>query len=165
MNKSSVVQIIADCIAGVYSEDKYLFDCKICERCLMYRFAYYLQNKFLTYYVDCEFNKMGFHNHKHRDKVMTDEETNSLKRMYTDIIVHKRNSDTSDNFICIEIKRTKRGIEKDILRLKKMTLQSGFRYQNVNYVYAYNYGFLLYLPKDKANNETKVFENGEESFI
>lgn len=80
MDKRSVSEIIVSCVDKLYNKDKYLFDCKICERCLMFRFAYYLQIKFSNYYVDCEFNKMGFNNYKHETKVETIDQGKILKK-------------------------------------------------------------------------------------
>jgi len=163
-NERIVFQAINDCIKKLYAEngDKYLFDCKVCERCLMFRLSYQLQLKFSDYFIDCEFNKMGFNGHKTECKVEPDSSGNKLKKMYADIIIHKRNSNTDDNFICIEIKRIRKGFEHDILRLKNMTNNNGFVVENINYVYNYNFGFHLYLPKEKSKSEIRIFKNGEE---
>jgi len=163
MDKRSVTEIIMSCVDKLHNKDKYLFDCKACERCLMFRFAYYLQIKFSNYYVDCEFNKMGFNNYKHETKVETIDQGKILKKMYADIIVHKRNSNIQNNFICLEIKKIRRKMNYDLERLKNMTRINGFRYNNINYIYAYDYGFFIYLPKDKRKFEIRIFENGEES--
>lgn len=162
MDKEAVVETINSCVDKLYNKDKYLFDCKVCERCLMFRLAYYLQIKFSDYFVDCEFNKMGFYGYKHESKVEPTKQDSRLKKMYADIIIHKRNSNIQDNFICLEIKRTKRGIDNDLKRLENMTRENGFQYENTNYVYAYDFGFLIYLPKDRTKSEIKIFKNGEE---
>jgi hypothetical protein len=162
MNEKTVKGIIQRCVEKLYDKDNYLFDCKICERCLMFRLAYYLQLEFPDYFVDCEFNKMGFNKYKAETKVEPNIQGIALKKMYTDIIIHKRNSNTQNNFICLEIKRTKRAIEYDIKRLKMMTEDSGFVFKNTNYIYAYDFGFLIYLPKDKTNSEISIFKNGIE---
>lgn len=163
MNKSIVKQKINSCVDKIYSKDKYLFDCKVCERCLMFRLAYYLQAEFPDYFVDCEFNKMGFNEYKHEYKVEPTRQGSDLKKMYADIIVHKRNSDARDNFICLEIKRTKNGLDNDLERLKIMTNQNGFRYKGDNYKYAYDYGFSIRLPKSKDKSEIRIFEDGKET--
>jgi len=162
MEQKVVVKAIKSCIDQLYNKDKYLFDCRACERCLMFRLAHYLQIKFFNYFADCEFNKMGFNKYKARDKVEPTNRDSRLKKMYVDIIIHKRNSNVQDNFICLEIKRTKRGMDDDLERLKNMTCENGFRYENTNYVYAYDFGFLIYLSKNKAKSEIKIFKNGEE---
>lgn len=161
-----VFKVINDCVEKLYAEkgDKYLFDCNVCERCLMFRLAYQLQLKFPNYFVDCEFNKMGFGGHKAELKVEPDSSGNKSKKMYADIIIHKRNSHLADNFICIEMKRKEKDFENDILRLKNMTNNDGFVIGNMNYVYNYNFGFYLYLPEDKSKCEIRIFKNGVESY-
>jgi len=159
---SIIKQKIINCVDKLYLEDKYLFDCEICERCLMFRLAYYLQIEFFDYFVDCEFNKMGFYGYKHANKVEPIRHGKGVKKMYADIIIHKRNSNIQDNFICLEIKRTRKGLSNDLKRLKNMTRERGFSYKYTNYIYAYNYGFLILLPKNKDKPEIKIFKNGEE---
>ena len=162
MDKDTVIKIIKNCIDKLYNKDRYLFDCNVCERCLMFRLAHYLQINLTDYFVDCEFNKMGFYEYKHESKVEPTRQGKELKKMYADIVVHKRNSNIKDNFICLEIKRTKRWINNDFERLKNMTRRNGFLYKMINYIYAYDYGFSILLPKNKKNSEIKIFEDGEE---
>ena len=114
MNKNTIKDKIINCVDKLYSKDKYLFDCKVCERCLMFRLAYYLQVEFPKYFVDCEFNKMGFIGNKNQDKIEPNSLGDGLKRMFADIIIHKRNSNTEDNFICLEIKRTKKTKQQQV---------------------------------------------------
>lgn len=160
MNKNTICKV-NNCVDVLYEKDRYLFDCKVCERCLMFRLAYYLQAEFKEYYVDCEFNKLGFDGNKQFNKVEVTLE-GELKDMYADIIIHKRNSMIKDNFICIELKRTKRRINNDIVRLAHMTRKEGFVYGDTKYVYSYSLGFLIYLPKNKRDSEIKIFEKGKE---
>ena len=162
MNKNTIKDKIINCVDKLYSKDKYLFDCKVCERCLMFRLAYYLQVEFPKYFVDCEFNKMGFIGNKNQDKIEPNSLGDGLKRMFADIIIHKRNSNTEDNFICLEIKRTKRGLNNDLKRLKNMTATTGFRYEETNYIYAYDLGFLIFLPRNRNKSDVIIFENGNE---
>jgi len=164
MNKNDIIQIVKKCIDGLYSDngDMYLFDCMVCERCLMFRLAYYLQMEFPNYFVDAEFNKMGFFGYKHANKVEPIRNSGKLKKMYVDIIIHKRNSNTKNNFICLEVKRAKRGMNNDLERLKMMTKQNGFMHNGINYIYAYDFGVFVYIPRDKANAEIRIFQNGEE---
>ena len=163
MNKNTVEKKIERCVDKLYKDDKYLFESKVCERCLMFRLAYYLQMAFPDYFVDCEFNKMGFKNYKYMEKVEPSEQGRKLKKMFADIIIHKRNSNVQDNFICLEIKPTKKGMDTDSERLKNMTRKNGFRHKGRKYIYAYDFGFFIYLPKDKTRSEIRIFENGAET--
>jgi len=106
---------------------------------------------------------MGFKDYKYMSKVELASHGAELKKMYADIIIHKRNSNTKGNFICLEIKRTKRAIDNDVRRLKMMTKYIGFSYENTNYIYRYDFGVLVYLPKDKTKSEIRIFENGAET--
>lgn len=160
--KEVIADKIKDCVDALYSEDQYLFELKVCERCLMFRLAHYLQNEFDDYFVDCEFNKMGFEGHKSQSKVEPTADEGKLKNMFVDIIIHKRNSRTMGNIACIELKRTKRYMENDIERLKNMTRKGGFRFEGKDYIYGYDFGFFIYFPKDKNKSEIRLFENGEE---
>lgn len=162
--EKDVFNKIKNSIKKLYGKDgdKDLFERKLCERCLMFRLAYYLQKKFPNYFVDCEFNKMLSKN-ENTEKInfnKLDEKPVKIDgksgKMYTDIIIHKRNCNKKDNFVCIEIKRVKRSIENDKKRLKMMTNNKPLNY------YAYDYGFFIYLPKDKCNSEINIFKDGEE---
>lgn len=161
MENGEIIKKIKKCIEKLYSEygDKYLFDCKVCERCLMFRLAHYLQFEFFDYFVDCEFNKMGFNGYKAEAKKEPIGNGKKLKKMYADIIIHKRNSNTGDNLACLELKRNKRYMDLDLLRLQNMTRENGFQYGHTNYVYSYDLGFFVYLPKDKNKSEIKIFKN------
>ena len=156
-----IITKIQKCVKKLYEKDEYLFECGACERSLMFRFAYYLQMEFSNHTVDCEFNKLGFNGNMTGDKMMIDSDTNELKKIYVDIIIHKRNSNLSDNFICLELKRTKRYMENDIQRLKIMTSPNGFTHDGKNYVFNYDFGFFILLTKDEKNKDIYVFRNGK----
>jgi hypothetical protein len=165
MTKKTIENIICQCIEKLYKKDKYLFDCMVCERSLMFRLGHYLQlrNEFRNYFVDCEFNKKGSKENGSDFKVMKYDENGELKRIYVDIIIHTRKPEEDEsNFICIEIKRTKKGITKDEKRLKIMTRQkSAFEHNGNTYIFGYKYGFLLYLPKIKEKMEIDTFVDGK----
>lgn len=163
MENKKIINKIKKSIEKLYNEsdDKYLFDCKVCERCLMFRLAHYLQFEFPDYFVDCEFNKMGFNGHKSEAKVEPIYNGNGLKKMYADIIIHKRGSRIEDNLVCLELKINKHGVDSDLIRLQNMTKADGFQHKGINYVYNYDLGFFVYLPKDKSKLEIRIFENGK----
>lgn len=157
----SIFAKIQKCVQRLYKKDKYLFECGVCERSLMFRLAYYLQKEFTGYSVDCEFNKLGFNENMTGNKMMFDPATNELKRIYVDIIIHKRNSNLTDNFICLELKRTRKDMESDTQRLKIMTSKNGFTYEAKNYLFNYDFGFFILLPKNEQNAEIHVFQDGK----
>lgn len=159
--------IIKKIINQLYKEDDFLIRNNVCERSLMFRIALYLQKEFPEYFVDCELNKMGTKQNGKSCKIMQYNEGDEPKKVYIDIIIHRRKPDKDDsNYICIEIKRTKKGIEKDINRIKRMTKQDyAFEYQGNKYLFGYKYGFLLYLPKDLNKKSIRKFINGIEESL
>lgn len=72
------------------------------------------------------------------------------KKVYPDIIVHKRK--TSNNLIWVEIKKEnarKTQIDKDRKRLKKVTVDK------------YKYGILIIVSKSKDDVQIEYYKNGE----
>ncbi len=161
MNKYQVWDKIRDCVDKLYREDSYLFQHALCERCIMFRFAHYLQNEFSGYFVDCEFNKNAFEGQPPSSKVMQNED-GELKKIYTDIIIHRRNSRTEDQLLCLEMKLRKRAWNSDFKRLEKMTNEGGFTNNGIQYVFDYDFGVFLFLPKDQQKSEIHLFINGGE---
>jgi hypothetical protein len=161
MDKNDVTGKIAECVDRLYENEKALFERNLCERCLMFRLAYYLQKEFPDHFVDCEFNKVLVSD-SNTDKMIFGELDKRIGKMYTDIVVHKRDSNGKGNLVCMEIKRTKKGIESDIERLKMMTSNSGIEYMGKRYIYAYDYGFFIYLSHDKYKHVVRLFNKGLE---
>lgn len=127
-----------------YQKDKELLEYQnqyntIAERCIAFRLGIYFQERFSEYNVDCEYN---------RD--MSIVKTIDEKKVYPDIIVHKRK--TSDNLIWVEIKKEnarKTQIDKDRKRLKKVTVDK------------YKYGILIIISNSKDNVQIEYYKNGD----
>lgn len=168
MTDEEIVRKLDIAIDKIYSDDydKHLLDCRVCERCLMFRLAYYLQQEFPDYSVDCELNKMGVGDYKSECKIEPIMDNGRLKgkKMYADIVIHKRGL-SSENKFCIELKVNRRNIEADFTRLKNMTNLTGFLIEHTRYTYAYQLGASVYLPKDKKNIEIKYFSNGNKKDV
>ena len=138
--KEKINQIIDD----FYKKDKELLEYQnqyniISERCISFRLGIYFQKKFSKYNVDCEYNR-------DMDNVKAIDE----KKVYPDIIVHKRK--TSNNLIWVEIKKEnamKTQIDKDRKRLKKVTVNN------------YKYGILIIVSKSKDKVQKEYYKNGE----
>ena len=154
----------------LYENDAILFENNLCERCIVFRFAYYLQNKFDNdhdndYFVDCDYNSSTYFD-KEEGKLKrrngkpipnSDQGKAEIKKRFIDIIVHKRSANNSKNrpdLICFEIKKwnnfTKKKVEKDRNNLKVLTSQ-----------YGYKYGFHLIFGKVKDNVRVEIFKNGK----
>jgi len=135
------------CLERLYSKDKELFKKNdfrgVCERCLTFRFAYYLQLKFPEYCVDCDYNSSFAKRISRSGKLIKDRE-GTFKKRFVDIIIHKRTSEEDTDFLCFEIKKwnsyNKGGYKKDEDNLKYLTS-----------AYGYRYGFHILLGKDLAS--------------
>ena len=142
---------IIDALDELYKEDPCLFSRNsgrgLAERCIVFRFAHYLQNKFENDFVDCDFNSSLFCKAKKPIK----KSNGKLVGRFIDIIIHKRDFDS--NLVCFEIKKwnNKRtgGLEKDQNNLRELTCQ-----------YGYKYGFHIILGKKKHETTIEVFEQG-----
>lgn len=105
-------------------KERYLLEHRLSERCICARFAIYLEREVhkrisKEYSADVEYNK-GIKENNFAKKMLHG------KRIYPDLIVHKRGKDPVygyDNMICIEMKKQedKRGLESDHRRLQALT--------------------------------------------
>ncbi|MBR6908450.1 hypothetical protein IKN40_08455 [bacterium] len=50
------LQVINTVLDILYNEEQDLFENDVCERCLVFRFSYYLQKELNYLYVDCDYN-------------------------------------------------------------------------------------------------------------
>ena len=104
-------------LSRVTSEDKYLLEHDLGERCLAHRFALHLAAVFSEWDVDCEYNRNG---DRLKEIPLSDECRQLLRktdRVVPDIIVHKRGPE-GPNLLAIEIKREGQpGEECDLAKL------------------------------------------------
>ncbi len=157
---------VKGCVEKLYQTDGFLFRRNsgrgICERGLTFRFAYYLQNNFDSYFVDCDFNSsfIGEVNNtgnivriERSGKLIRNEDGSETKR-FVDIIIHKRDYNARNDFICFEIKKWNNNGEqernKDYNNLRRLTLD-----------YGYFYGFHIILGKTQNSTKWTVFQHGE----
>lgn len=110
----------------------------ISERCISFRLGIYFQEVFVDYNVDCEYNRE-----------MYDIKRMNEKRIYPDIIVHKRK--TVNNLIWVEVKKENSCNEKiseDRERLKMVTCNK------------YKYGILIIISSSKDRVKIEYYRNG-----
>ena len=141
--------IVKRCLKKVYKERPSLIEkYDICERSIMYRFAFYLQKKFPNYFVDCEFDKKTDQSGEVSQKDIT-----KIKN-YVDIIIHHRGH--GRDFLCFELKKMGRsnGVEGDREELKILTSCEPESFQ-------YRYGFLIILNKKFEDVVYEIYEKGE----
>ena len=145
-------------------DEKEIIEIDINERTLSARLMFHLQTilledelyreKYKTYSVDCEYNRINEIEYKilkvceYIEKTKNFEEVD--KKVYPDIIVHKRNE--NNNLIVIEMKKsTSNNIdckEKDRERLKIMT--------NLNDPNNFNYTLGIYFELDITDNNNII---------
>jgi hypothetical protein len=109
------------------------------------------------FFVDCDFNSSFYRE--------TDSEGNprfversgkpigNTKR-YIDIIIHKRDFDTINDFLCFEIKKWNnknlREFRKDQNNLRVLTSEYGYRY-----------GFHITIDRERNSSKWTIYENGQ----
>ena len=170
MSFESVSELVRTCLSRLYSEDAFLFQRNhgegVCERALVFRFAYYLQQELedTPFKVDCDFDSsfkrcvddggVTYHEELDKKKIRMPDETYAF--IYPDIIVHTRNFESWNDIICFEFKREKYdyGMErlKDLYKLERLTSDFG-----------YYWGFHISLGKTKETTRWTVYQKTEES--
>ncbi len=159
---------VKSCLNELYDNEGCLFKNNLCERALVFRFAYHLQNKFndvgCKYFADCDYNSSVYFDKQNKKwkrksgKPIPDSDQSKAKitKRFIDVIVHKRGIGNS-NIICFEIKKwnyyNKSGIKKDKNNLKVLTSQ-----------YGYKYGFHLIFGKNKEETTISIFKNGKKIY-
>jgi len=166
--KSSLNEIktlIRECLNQIYETDGSILERNkgkgVCERSIVFRFAYYLQNKIPNYFVDCDFNSsferyldvnISVRNRERSGKPIENRDGTITKR-FVDVIVHKRDCNDENNLICFEIKKwnnyDKKQIEKDKNNLRMITSE-----------YGYLYGFHIFVHKVKTKTKWSIYKNG-----
>lgn len=152
-------------------EEKEIIKIDVNERTLSARLMFHLQTLLLSeiyqesykeYSVDCEYNRINEIEYKilkvceYIEKTKNFEEVD--KKVYPDIIVHKRNE--NNNLIVIEMKKVNSYIKKkenDKNRLKAMT--------NPRKLNNFNYTLGVYFEVDTIGNNNHIIEffvNGKE---
>jgi len=141
-----IQNIIKNVYQDLIKKDFFLLKNDASERSITHRFAIYLENhlkeNFSDYHVDCEYNRDGIGLAAKTIRMEEDYEKlgYKLRRVFPDIIVHKRGEQSG--LIAIEIKKTNQSIDKDLKKLKA--------YKKV---LKYPYAFQIIFPvKSKTNN-------------
>lgn len=149
MELIKIKQKIKKSLDKLYEKDQFLFDKKLCERCINHRFAIYLeqQNFGEGYFIDCEYNKSHLHENTSVKKV------SNPNGNYIDIIITKRDGDYRNDLICFEVKKgnNHRDRKKDRENLKILT--DGVRF-------GYNYGFYIIFGATRKKTKIETYQNG-----
>ncbi|MEZ5358848.1 MAG: hypothetical protein R3F48_08445 [Candidatus Zixiibacteriota bacterium] len=162
-----VAEIVKRCLSTLYEADSFLFERNgirgVCERCLVFRFAHYLQNELPEFYVDCDFNSSAVVEKSTSGQLVVAERPRkeiinpdgTITGRFIDIIVHKRDYETMNDYICFEFKkwnnRKREDLEKDINNLKQLTSR-----------YHYRFGLLLTFGEVLDKTKWTIFSSGRE---
>jgi hypothetical protein len=144
-------EIVLGCLNRLYRDDSVLFLEKgLCERCLVFRFAHYLQLSLPDYKVDCDYNESTDENAERRGAKKIDD-----VGRFIDIIVHKR---LVEDYFCIELKRwdNYKGRDKDRRNLEVLTR----REMPGQPAFDYKVGFHIILGKRRDDVKWNIFEGG-----
>jgi len=148
MNINEIKRRTYNALNKFYRNESFLLKHELCERCLAHRLAVYLeQQKFIGYYIDCEYNK------KHLNEITYPKDVSNPNGNYIDIIITKRNEPSSDDLACFEIKRSKiyAGRKKDRENLIILTTRGRF---------TYHFGFYIILSTEKDKTKIELYQNG-----
>jgi len=157
MDIEKINKKIEECLNKIYKKDSLLFKRNfkrgLCERCIVFRFAFYLQNKFKNYFVDCDFNSSSVNGTERYGKQIPDSNGRERGR-FVDIIIHKRTFNKLNDFICFEVKKwnnyNKKDFEKDQNNLSRLTS-----------IYGYEYGFHIIFGKKREETKIIIFKDGK----
>jgi hypothetical protein len=167
-----VKELVKGCLIALYDTndgDGRLFEIHskgIAERCLVFRFAYYLQSCISDFVVDCDYNSsfVIYTDPVTRErsairtdgKLITNREGIDIKR-FVDIVVHRRNDNPNDDFLCFETKKwnnyPKSDWDKDFSNLEQLTKRRRRTFQ-------YKYGFFILFGRTLATTRWKIFKRG-----
>ncbi|HUW20419.1 MAG TPA: hypothetical protein VMW16_14065 [Sedimentisphaerales bacterium] len=158
MSPNDIESKIKECLQKLYERDSILFVRNngkgLCERCIVFRFALYLQETFSGYFVDCDFNSALVNGQQVSGKPITQPDRRTSRNRLVDIIVHNRTLRQGNDFICFEIKKwnnyDKNASDKDKNNLKVLTREYGYRY-----------GFYLIFGKTRQKTQWIIFQNGQ----
>lgn len=138
MNKASIKRRVTAAIAALYARDAFLLEHKVGERSLSAKLAFYLTPLFRGYDVDVEYNRQGL-NPKDPKELQLPAicRGRGRRKVYPDIIVHRRGDQTAHNLLVIEVKRESNPEPLECDRAKILAMRSK---------YGYKFGVLVVLP-------------------
>jgi|WetSurMetagenome_2_1015567.scaffolds.fasta_scaffold205957_2 hypothetical protein len=142
-----------------YKEKPSLFLGEVCERCLVHRFAVYLEKQgFNGYFVDCEYNKSSLGGPK---------KVSSLNGNYIDVIISKRSDgylSGEGDLVCIEVKkdsnRKDRKKDRDNLNILVGSMPSvGGEY------FYYKFGFYILFSNEKSRTKIEIYRKNKQTEV
>lgn len=161
-----VEMMVNNAIQRLEEQDLYLFENNASERAIAHRFAVYLEDEFLDWNVDCEYNllqpdeqdRIRF---KHASLIKRRQEGHIVElaeeesvSVYPDIIIHRRG--TQENLLAIEVKKSKDGLERDFDILKLTAYRRDAHL---------NYRFALFIRFQNPEEEGSIVDEGLRQWV
>lgn len=177
MNLEETLKNFDRALQEFIKEEKYILENNLSERCLTRKFAKCLEELFLGFDVDCEYNRkynlVDMANDIKRIIISEAEmmeiakdriNKNDTYSVYPDIIIHKRESD--NNHLIIEIKKSSNKNASDKKFDKKKLERFTDKVDN-DLKYEYKLGIYLEIgvEAETGNKSLCYFQNGEETLI
>lgn len=121
VNEVELKKVVEETLDQFIRKEKYLLEKNLNERTISHKFAEHLQRKFAEWDVDVEYNKK-------KDDIKRMRLKGKLRRVFPDIIIHKRGPE--NNLLIIEIKKNASDEQKrdQIKRINKFKEQMGYSY-------------------------------------
>jgi hypothetical protein len=123
-----VAEHVRAAVSRLLNEDAYLLEADVNERSISHRLALYLEEEFLDWDVDCEYNRDGHEPkrlHVNPESIPSDDTQGTT--VYPDIIVHERGK--RSNLLAIEIKKSNGGGgDVDFRKLRGLRNELGYQY-------------------------------------
>lgn len=154
MNKEEFLAKIELAVRVFYKCDNILIELGVSERVIEHRIALYLEPLFKEWNVDCEYNRYGVKT-KELENIRECREGQRTDRIYPDIVIHERGSESRNNIAVIEIKA---GREMDKCDEMKLALMTGEGNEDV----AHKYEFGLWFGFYKTECRWILFKDGEQ---
>ncbi|MEK7435110.1 MAG: hypothetical protein AABZ74_18410 [Cyanobacteriota bacterium] len=167
MEKTLISEKVTKAINNLLINDTYLLEHDLNERSITHKLAEYLQQEFLGFNVDCEYNGnitrsnyrgKNLNLHEQKDK-LKNKYPKAVISVYPDIIVHQRGTN-DNNLLLIEVKKSSSRVDSafDLDKLRVYTIDSGLN------KLGYEYGIFLKFKAGQNNpnlEEIIWFQNGE----
>ncbi|WP_186039806.1 hypothetical protein [Burkholderia gladioli] len=129
LNRHPTGETVARALSELLVNDPDLLSIDANERSITFRFAMYLQQYFIGWTVDCEYNRDGVEPKRlgHLE-LYPDSEDDEAKTVFPDVIVHRRQ--TKENLLVLEFKKSTSRVDRqiDLRKLRGYKQQLGYEH-------------------------------------
>jgi hypothetical protein len=144
MTKRAVKTRVDAALAMLFARDGFLLEHRVGERAVVAKLASYLTLSFRDYDVDVEYNRQGLDPTDTKELILGPEcrgRRRKARRVYPDIIVHRRGVVRGSNLLVAEIKRSSNTEPRTCDRAKIDAMKTK---------YGYRFGLLIEVPSGKG---------------